>query len=91
MGCPSLRWSSLKSFMEYAVGRNPDKLVIIHSRGDVLYGGCSENIIKFKYEEALACRASPLRSRWPGAGGRLAPAARARPPLLGAGQEGGED
>mmetsp|Transcript_9887 Transcript_9887/g.27799 ORF Transcript_9887/g.27799 Transcript_9887/m.27799 type:complete len:375 (-) Transcript_9887:318-1442(-) len=47
------RWSSLKAWLEYAIGRNPDKLVIIHSRGDVLYGGCSENIIKFKYEQIV--------------------------------------
>jgi len=47
------RWSSLKPWLEYAIGRNPEKLVIIHSRGDVLYGGCSENIIKFKYEQIV--------------------------------------
>jgi len=47
------RWSSLKPWLEYAIGRNPEKLVIIHSRGDVLYGGCSENIIQFKYEQIV--------------------------------------
>jgi len=47
------RWSSLRQWLEYAVGRNPDKLVVVHSRGDVLYGGCSENVIKYKYEQIV--------------------------------------
>jgi hypothetical protein len=47
------RWRTIKPWLEYAVGRNPDKLVILHSHGDVLYGGCTENIIKFKYEQIV--------------------------------------
>jgi len=33
--------------------RNPNYLVLIHSSGDVLYGGCEENIMLYKYHQIV--------------------------------------
>lgn len=49
-----MRWSAAKEWLEYWVGRSPgSKLAIIHSSGDVLYGGCDENTIIYKYNRIV--------------------------------------
>jgi len=45
--------AALDKWLEWWVRQNADKLVVVHSSGDVLYGGCTENILNYKYAQVL--------------------------------------
>lgn len=50
-----LRWGAAKEFLEYWAGRSRgNKLAVLHSSGDVLYGGCDENTITYKYNQIVS-------------------------------------
>mmetsp|Transcript_27587 Transcript_27587/g.73555 ORF Transcript_27587/g.73555 Transcript_27587/m.73555 type:complete len:388 (+) Transcript_27587:50-1213(+) len=49
-----IRWAGLKAFLQAEMAVDTGKLVVISSYGDVLYGGCSEEVIMFKYNEIIA-------------------------------------
>jgi len=48
-----IKWFGLKEWLEMWKTRNPDKLVVVHSPGDVLYGGCDENTLQHKYDQIV--------------------------------------
>lgn len=48
------RHIALKEWLAHWVSRVPTKLAVIHSNGDVLFGGCDENTIEFKYQEIIS-------------------------------------
>jgi len=48
------KYFGAKAWLDGWLTRYPDKLVILHSAGDVLYGGCDENSIQFKYDQIVA-------------------------------------
>jgi len=51
-----MRWSAAKGWLEYWADRgigSDTRLAIIHSNGDVLYGGCDENTIVYKYNRIV--------------------------------------
>jgi len=52
-----MRWSAAKEWLEYWADRGiggSERLAIIHSSGDVLYGGgCDENTIVYKYNRIV--------------------------------------
>lgn len=53
------RWAALKGWLEHWAGRGAgNKLVIVHSNGDVLYGGCTENELKQKYQMIIDAAAN---------------------------------
>lgn len=45
--------AALDKWLEAWARKNADKLVAVHSSGDVLYGGCSENILNYKYNQVI--------------------------------------
>jgi hypothetical protein len=49
-----IRWAGLKAFLQAEMAVDTGKLAVISSYGDVLYGGCSEEVISFKYNEIIA-------------------------------------
>jgi len=48
------KWFGLKTWLEMWTRRNPEKLVAVHSYGDVLYGGCDEATLQFKYDSLVS-------------------------------------
>jgi hypothetical protein len=54
LGWQKIGWDATKEWLESVISKGAEKLVIIHSKGDVLYGGCSESEIKTKYDQIIA-------------------------------------
>jgi hypothetical protein len=49
-----IRWTGLKEWLETEVARRPDRIAVVHSYGDVLYGGCALNATLHKYRQIIA-------------------------------------
>lgn len=49
-----IRWMGLKAWLEAEIARRPDRLAVVHSYGDVLYGGCALNATLHKYRQITA-------------------------------------
>lgn len=57
-----MRWSAAKTWLDYWGSRSSvNKLAIIHSSGDVLYGGCDENTILYKYNQIVNASGVPAK------------------------------
>jgi len=48
-----IKWFGVKTWLEMWISRYPDKLVAVHSPGDVLYGGCDETTLQYKYDQIV--------------------------------------
>jgi len=51
------KWFGLKKWLTFYKDRAPTRMVLVHSTGDTLYGGCDENTISAKYDQIIG--ASP--------------------------------
>lgn len=60
-GWSRLKWAATETFLDLWASRYPKKLIILHSGGDVLYGGCSENTILFKYNQIVNASGVPAK------------------------------
>jgi len=49
-----IRWAGLQAFLQEQMAVDANKLAVISSYGDVLYGGCSEEVIVAKYNAIIA-------------------------------------
>jgi len=48
------RHIALKEWLNVWASRVPNKIAVLHSNGDVLYGGCDENTIQYKYDQIIS-------------------------------------
>jgi len=53
-GWEKVRYAALTTWLNYWSARNSDKLVIFHAAGTMLYAGCDENLITYKYGEIIS-------------------------------------
>eukprot|EP00959_Pyramimonas_sp_CCMP1952_P213522 4467411-Pyramimonas_sp.AAC.1 len=52
-GWQRIRYLAVKTWIDYWATRNTEKLIVIHASGEVLYAGCDENTIQYKYDEII--------------------------------------
>jgi len=55
------KWFGLRKWLEFWISRYPEKLVVVHSHGDVLYGGCDEATLQYKYDSLVAASGSTTK------------------------------
>jgi len=55
------KWFGLKKWLEFWISRYPEKLVVVHSYGDVLFGGCNETTLQYKYDSLVAASGSTTK------------------------------
>jgi hypothetical protein len=60
-GWSRMKWAAAEPFLDYWASRQPKKLVVFTSSGDVLSGGCDENTILYKYNQIVAASGVPAR------------------------------
>jgi hypothetical protein len=53
-GWEKVRYAALTTWLNYWSARNSDKIVIFHAAGTMLYAGCDENLITYKYGEIIS-------------------------------------
>jgi hypothetical protein len=53
-GWQRIRYLAVKTWIDYWVARNTEKMIVLHASGEVLYAGCDENTIQYKYDEIIA-------------------------------------
>jgi len=53
-GWQRIRYLAVKTWIDYWVARNTEKMIVIHASGEVLYAGCDEATIQYKYDEIIA-------------------------------------
>lgn len=49
-----IRWMGLKDWLEAEIAVRPDRIAVVHSYGDVLYGGCALSATLHKYRQTIA-------------------------------------
>jgi len=52
-GWQRIRYLAVKTWIDYWATRNTEKLIVVHASGEVLYAGCDENTIQYKYDEII--------------------------------------
>jgi len=60
-GWSRLKWAAAVPFLEMWAGRAPRRMVILHSSGDMIFGGCSENQILYKYNQIVNASGVPAK------------------------------
>jgi len=53
-GWQRIRYLAVKTWIDYWSTRNTEKMIVVHASGEVLYAGCDENTIQYKYDEIIA-------------------------------------
>jgi len=53
-GWQRIRYLAVKTWLDYWAGRNTEKMIVLHASGEVLYAGCDENTIQYKYDQIIA-------------------------------------
>jgi len=53
-GWQRIRYLAVKTWIDYWATRNTEKLIVVHASGEVLYAGCDENTIQYKYDQIIA-------------------------------------
>jgi len=52
-GWQRIRYLAVKTWIDYWSVRNIEQMIVIHASGEVLYAGCDENTIQYKYNEII--------------------------------------
>jgi len=52
-GWQRIRYLAVKTWIDYWSTRNTEKMIVVHASGEVLYAGCDENTIQYKYDEII--------------------------------------
>ncbi|CAK0840603.1 unnamed protein product [Prorocentrum cordatum] len=53
-GWEKVRYGAMTTWLNYWASRNSDKIVVFHAAGTMLYAGCDENTIMYKYNEIVS-------------------------------------
>jgi len=52
-GWEKVRYAAMTTWIDYWAARNSDKILVFHAAGTMLYAGCDENTLMYKYQEVI--------------------------------------